>query len=119
MCNWVSMLYSRKLTEQYKPVIMGKNKNHYIYKEKGLEGVPNMAWWSRTRLGSMRMPGLTQWVKNLAMSYGVGHRYGLDPAWLWLQRRPEATALTRLLAWELPYATGTTLKSKKQTVKNK
>ena len=32
MCNWVTMLYSRKLTEYYKPGIM-ENKyinNHYI-----------------------------------------------------------------------------------------
>ena len=28
MCNWVTMLYSRKLTEQCKPAIMEKNKNH-------------------------------------------------------------------------------------------
>jgi len=30
MCDWVSMLYSRKLTEHCKPAIMEKNKNHYI-----------------------------------------------------------------------------------------
>ena len=30
MCNWVTMLYSRKLTEHCKLVIMEKNKNHYI-----------------------------------------------------------------------------------------
>ena len=30
-CNWVTMLYSRKLTEHCKPAIMEKNKNHYIY----------------------------------------------------------------------------------------
>ena len=29
MCNWVTMLYSRKVTEHCKPVIMKKNKNHY------------------------------------------------------------------------------------------
>ena len=27
MCNWVTMLYIRKLTEHYKPAIMEKNKN--------------------------------------------------------------------------------------------
>ena len=31
MCDWVTSLYSRKLTEHCKPVIMEKNKNHYIY----------------------------------------------------------------------------------------
>ena len=28
MCNWVTMLYSRKLTEHCKPATMEKNKNH-------------------------------------------------------------------------------------------
>ena len=32
MCNWVNLLYSRKLTEHCKPAIMEKNKNHYIKK---------------------------------------------------------------------------------------
>ena len=30
MCNWVTMLYSRKSTEHGKPAIMEKNNNHYI-----------------------------------------------------------------------------------------
>ena len=34
MCNWVTMLYSRKLTEHCKPPIMEKNKNHYIVTQK-------------------------------------------------------------------------------------
>ena len=33
---------------------------------------------------------------------------------LWLWCRPAATALIRLLAWELPYAMGTALKKKKR-----
>ena len=37
MCNWVTMLYSRKWTEQCKPAIMEKNKNHYIFKKKDEE----------------------------------------------------------------------------------
>ena len=28
MCDWVTFLYSRKLTEHYKPAVMGKNENH-------------------------------------------------------------------------------------------
>ena len=28
MCNWVTLLYSKKLTEQCKPAIVEKNKNH-------------------------------------------------------------------------------------------
>ena len=34
MCNWVTMLYSRKLTEHCKPAIMEKNKNCDIEKKK-------------------------------------------------------------------------------------
>ena len=36
MCNWVTLLYSRILTELCKPAIMEKNKNHYIKKRKCL-----------------------------------------------------------------------------------
>ena len=43
------------------------------------------------------------------MSCGVGHR-GLDLALLWLWRGPEAVALIRPLACELPYAVGAALK---------
>ena len=34
MCNWVTMLYSIKLTEHYNPAIMEKNENHYIKPKK-------------------------------------------------------------------------------------
>ena len=34
MCNWVSMLYSRKLIGHCKPAVMEKNKNHYIHKKE-------------------------------------------------------------------------------------
>ena len=47
------------------------------------------------------IPGLALWVKG--------------PALLWLWHRLAAAALTRPLAWELPYAAGAALKSKKQT----
>jgi len=51
------------------------------------------------------------------MSCGVDPRHGLDLALLWLWCRPEATALIRPLAWELPYAVGETLeKTKKKTL---
>ena len=50
------------------------------------------------------IPSLAQWVK--------------DPALLWLWRRSEAAALIRLLAWELPYAEGTALKTKKKRKRN-
>ena len=48
------------------------------------------------------------------MSCGVGHRHGSDPALLWLWCRLAAVARIQSLAWELPYAVGATLKSKKQ-----
>ena len=54
------------------------------------------------------IPGLSQWVNDLAVSCGVGHRHGLDLALLWLW--PAAAALIRSLAWELPYALGVALK---------
>ena len=38
------------------------------------------------------------------MSCSVGHRRGLDPASLWLWRRPAATIPIQPLAWEPPYA---------------
>ena len=47
------------------------------------------------------------------MSCGVGLRFGLDPALLWLWHRPAATAMIRLLPWDLPYASGVALKGKK------
>ena len=31
LCNWVSVLYSRKLTEHCKPAIMKKNNKNIIY----------------------------------------------------------------------------------------
>ena len=48
------------------------------------------------------------------MSCGVGLRGGLDPKLLWLRCRPAAVALISALGWELPYATGAALKSKKK-----
>ena len=50
------------------------------------------------------------------MSCVVGCRHGLDPALLWLWRRPAAAALIQPLAWEPPYATGEALK--RQTKKH-
>ena len=55
------------------------------------------------------IPGLTQWVRDPALSCGVGRRPDLDLALLWLWRRWAAVALIRPLAWERPYATGVAL----------
>ena len=42
------------------------------------------------------IPGLAQWVKgsSVVVSCGVGHRHGLDLAFLWLWHRLVATAPT-------------------------
>ena len=54
------------------------------------------------------------------MSCGAGRRGGSDPTLLWLCRRLVATAPTRPLAWEPPYAMGATQeKAKGQKIKNK
>ena len=45
-------------------------------------------------------------VSGIAMSCGVGHRGGLDPASLWLWCRLAAVAQIQPLAWELLYALG-------------
>ena len=59
------------------------------------------------------IPGLAQWVKDAVLPCcGVGHRRSSDPVWLWLWRRPAATAPIGSLAWEPPYAAGAALKSK-------
>ena len=69
-----------------------------------------------TRENAGLIPGLAQWVKD-AMSCGVGHRRGSDPAFLWLWCRSAAVAPTRPLAKGLPNATGTVLKKKKKKKK--
>ena len=46
------------------------------------------------------IPGLAQWVK--------------DPMQLWVWCGPTAAALIQPLAWELPYAAGVALESKKK-----
>ena len=48
------------------------------------------------------------------MSYGVDRRRSSDPALLWLWCRPVATALTKPLAWEPPYAASAALKRQKK-----
>ena len=59
------------------------------------------------------IPGLTQCVKDPAVTCDVGHKCGSDPVVLWLWRRPAATALIGSLAWEPPYAIGAALKRQK------
>ena len=49
----------------------------------------------------------------VAVSCGAGRRPSLDPALLWLWRRPAAMAPIRPLAWEPPYAAGAALEKDK------
>ena len=60
------------------------------------------------------IPGLAQRVKGcgVALSYSVGCRLGSELTLLWLCCRLAAATPVRLLAWELPYATDTALKTK-------
>ena len=53
------------------------------------------------------------------MSWGVGRRHNLDPAWLWLWCRPAATGLIGPLAWEPPHAAGAALKRQDKRKKRK
>jgi len=53
------------------------------------------------------------------VSCGIGYRHGSDLVFLWLWHRPAAAAPIGPLAWELPYATGVALKSKKQKKKKR
>jgi len=74
-----------------------------------LLGLPIVAQWltNPTRnhevVGSI--PGLTQWVKDLAL--------------LWLWHKPVATAPIRPLAWEPPYAAGTAQEKAKKKKRKK
>ena len=53
------------------------------------------------------------------MSCGVGRRFGLNVALLWLWCRLAAVAPIQPLAWELPYAAGVALKKPKKQKKKK
>ena len=48
------------------------------------------------------------------MSCGMSQRHSSDPTLLWLWYRLAPVALIQLLAWELPYAMGVTLKKQKK-----
>ena len=61
------------------------------------------------------IPGLPQWVEDLALLW----LWCRPAAKLWLWRRPAVAALIRPLAWELPYAVGTALKSKRKKKKKR
>ena len=78
----------------------------------------------RTQLVSMRtwvpslalLSGLRIWV---ALSYGVGHRCGSNPALPWLCRKLAVAAPIWRLAWKLSCVTDAVLKKKKKEKKRK
>ena len=57
------------------------------------------------------IPGLAQWVKNLAWPWAVVKV--TDTAWMPCGYRPVTLAPIGPLAWELPYAAGVALKQNK------
>ena len=85
-----------------------------------LQGVPIVAQWKTNLTSNPEDAGLIPWPysvgkwSSIAMSCGVGHRHGSDPALLWLWCGPAAIALPWPLAWELPYTGGVALKRQKQ-----
>ena len=86
-------------------------------------GVPVVAQWlmNPTRNHGCGFNPWSCWVKDLALRelWCRLQMRGSDPALLWLWCRPVATAPTRPLAWEPPYAAGVTLKGQKDKKKKK
>ena len=92
---------------------------------KQILGVPIVVQWLTNPTGNHEVagsvPGLAQWVQGsgIILSCGVGCRCGSNPALLWLWRRPAATVPIRPLAWEPPYAVGSSPGKGKNTKINK
>ena len=55
----------------------------------------------------------------MAVSCGVGHKFGSYPTLLWLWHRPASIAPIRPLAWEPPYAMESGPRKGKKTNKTK
>ena len=83
--------------------------------------IPIFAQWVKNQTSfhahAGSVPGLAQWVKDLVLSCGVGHRRGshLVLAWMWC--RPAAAVLILHLAWELTYTMSVVLKKTPKTKK--
>ena len=75
MCNWVTMLYSIKLTEYCRPAIMEKSEKHYIKKLRKQNQKQKNCFSEDMKL-SMNMSELrvilkTQTVKDLGLLHNV------------------------------------------------
>ena len=55
---------------------------------------------------------------DIAVSWGVGHRHGLNLMLRWLWRRVAAVSLIGPLAWDPPYAASVALKKEKKKCQN-
>ena len=105
----------------------GKNTNEkspYLsdreeYFKKWVTGLPVVAQQKQIWLASISMQiqslaSLGGLRTSVAASHGVGHRWGLDSALLWLQCRPAAVASMGPLAWKPLYVMGAALKRQKK-----
>ena len=79
----------------------------------------NESYWEPWGCGFDPWPHSVGWGSSIAISCGVGHSHGWDPALLWFWCRPTATALIRSLAWEPPYAAGVAQEKAKTKKKKK
>ena len=70
MCNWVTMLYSSKLTEHCKSAMMEKNNNHYIKKIKIIIKLSfNSLDWNLSFHGNSMSGGSIAPSSNLSPGY--------------------------------------------------
>ena len=132
MCDWVTLLYSRKLTEHCKPGMMEKRIK--IIKKKKKREREN--FWSSccgsvvtnptsTHDAEGSLPDLPQWVKDLVLPWAVVWSDPCCIAVVWSDPCCIAVAWAgscssiRPLAWELPYASGAALKKKKRQIKKR
>ena len=90
-------------------------------------GVPIVAQCKWIWVVSMRMrvqylaliSGSGGTASSMAVSCGLGHRHGLDPALLWLWHRLAAVTPIWPLAWELPHGIGEAVKRQKKKKEKK
>ena len=93
--------------------MFSRSRSSYVAQQRWI-------WLVSMRMWVWTLVSLSGSGSGIATSYGVGLRWSLDPALLWLWCRPASVVHIWLLAWELPYATCAALnKNKKQKQTNK